>query len=195
MNEIDPSILTRRSLRSLNSGLRGNKVVPLKSIVDEALSLVAPEERSVEAVLVVDRLKAWTAPSSPLRAVAGAAAKASGSLKSDSCFSGEDGDSSLLNGRPQKHRDVPYSEAVAKASPVCEPTSVDSEDPLFILYTSGSTGKPKGVLHTSAGYLLGASMTHEHTFDHREGDVFWCTADCGWITGHTCKVHLFMLIP
>ena len=66
---------------------------------------------------------------------------------------------------------------------------MDSEDPLFILYTSGSTGKPKGVLHTTAGYLLQVAMTFKYTFDYHEGDIFWCTADVGWITGHSYCVY------
>ena len=71
----------------------------------------------------------------------------------------------------------------------CEPEPMKAEDPLFILYTSGSTGKPKGVLHTTGGYMVWASMTHEYTFDHREDDVFWCTADVGWVTGHSYIVY------
>ena len=69
--------------------------------------------------------------------------------------------------------------------PDCAAEMMDSEDPLFILYTSGSTGKPKGVMHTTGGYLLMAAMTHKYTFDYKEGDIFWCTADVGWITGHS----------
>ena len=65
----------------------------------------------------------------------------------------------------------------------------DAETPLFILYTSGSTGKPKGVLHTSGGYLLYAAMTHKYTFDYQEGDIYWCTADVGWVTGHSYIVY------
>jgi acyl-CoA synthetase (AMP-forming)/AMP-acid ligase II len=71
----------------------------------------------------------------------------------------------------------------------CDPEPMKAEDPLFILYTSGSTGKPKGVLHTTGGYMVWASMTHEYTFDHREEDVFWCTADVGWVTGHSYIVY------
>ncbi len=82
-------------------------------------------------------------------------------------------------------RDVWYHQATANADAQCEPESMDSEDPLFILYTSGSTGKPKGVLHTTGGYLLQAAMTFKYTFDYKDGDVFWCTADVGWITGHS----------
>ena len=86
-------------------------------------------------------------------------------------------------------RDVDYATLVNKQSKVCEPAVMDAEDPLFILYTSGSTGKPKGVLHTTAGYLVFASFTHELVFDVREEDVYWCTADCGWVTGHSYLVY------
>jgi len=89
----------------------------------------------------------------------------------------------------QEGRDVWYQEAIATVSDECEPESMDSEDPLFILYTSGSTGKPKGVLHTTAGYLLQSTMTFKYTFDYREGEVYWCTADVGWVTGHTYIVY------
>ncbi|MEC4594987.1 MULTISPECIES: acetate--CoA ligase [Nitrospirillum] len=82
-------------------------------------------------------------------------------------------------------RDIWYHEAVAAASPDCPPEPMSAEDPLFILYTSGSTGKPKGVLHTTGGYLVYASMTHQYVFDYHEGDVYWCTADVGWVTGHS----------
>jgi len=86
-------------------------------------------------------------------------------------------------------RDVWYHEATAAASAECPPEVVDAEHPLFILYTSGSTGKPKGVLHTSGGYLLFAAMTHRYVFDYRDGDIYWCTADVGWVTGHTYIVY------
>ncbi len=86
-------------------------------------------------------------------------------------------------------RDVWYHEAMATADPVCEPEQMDAEDPLFILYTSGSTGKPKGVLHTTGGYLLQAAMTHKTVFDYKEGEVYWCTADIGWVTGHSYIVY------
>ncbi len=82
-------------------------------------------------------------------------------------------------------RDLWYDVETAKAKPDCKPEKMKAEDPLFILYTSGSTGKPKGVLHTTAGYLVYASMTHEYVFDYHEGDVYWCTADVGWVTGHS----------
>ena len=86
-------------------------------------------------------------------------------------------------------RDVWYHEAMAQASAECEPEMMAAEDPLFILYTSGSTGKPKGVLHTTGGYLLQAAMTHKLVFDYKDGEIYWCTADVGWVTGHTYIVY------
>ena len=88
-----------------------------------------------------------------------------------------------------EERDVCYHKATEVADCECEPELMDAEDPLFILYTSGSTGKPKGVLHTTAGYLLGASITHKYVFDYHEGDVYWCTADVGWVTGHSYIIY------
>ena len=88
-----------------------------------------------------------------------------------------------------KERDVWWHEATAVASAHCEPEAMNAEDPLFILYTSGSTGKPKGVLHTTGGYLVYAAMTFKYIFDYQEGEVFWCTADVGWITGHTYLIY------
>ena len=86
-------------------------------------------------------------------------------------------------------RDVWYHEAVGAASADCPPEEMDADDPLFILYTSGSTGKPKGVLHTTGGYLLQAAMTHKTVFDYKDGEVYWCTADVGWVTGHSYIVY------
>ena len=86
-------------------------------------------------------------------------------------------------------RDVDYRQAISLASAECAPEMMDAEDPLFILYTSGSTGKPKGVMHTTAGYLLGAAMTHKYVFDYHENDIYWCTADVGWVTGHSYIVY------
>ncbi len=86
-------------------------------------------------------------------------------------------------------RDLWYHDVMAWASPDCPPEPMGAEDPLFILYTSGSTGKPKGVLHTSGGYLLWAAMTHQIVFDYRPGDIYWCTADVGWITGHSYIIY------
>ena len=89
----------------------------------------------------------------------------------------------------QAGRDHRYAEIVASASPDCAPEEMNAEDPLFILYTSGSTGKPKGALHTTGGYLVWASFTHELVFDYRPGQIYWCTADVGWVTGHTYIVY------
>jgi acetyl-CoA synthetase len=86
-------------------------------------------------------------------------------------------------------RDIWYHEAMFTAEPKCKPEPMKAEDPLFILYTSGSTGKPKGVLHTTAGYLVYASMTHQYVFDYHDGDIYWCTADVGWVTGHSYIVY------
>lgn len=89
----------------------------------------------------------------------------------------------------ESERDLWWHEEMAKASNDCPPQEMDAEDPLFILYTSGSTGKPKGVLHTTGGYLVYASYTHKLVFDYHEGDIYWCTADIGWITGHSYIVY------
>jgi acetyl-CoA synthetase len=89
----------------------------------------------------------------------------------------------------QDGRDHWYHEAVAQAAPDCPAEAMSAEDPLFILYTSGSTGQPKGVLHTSGGYLVFVAMTHQYVFDYRDGEVYWCTADVGWVTGHSYIVY------
>jgi acetyl-CoA synthetase len=86
-------------------------------------------------------------------------------------------------------RDIWYHDAILNVSDECEPEEMNAEDPLFILYTSGSTGKPKGVLHTSGGYLVYASYTHEIIFDYHQGDIYWCSADVGWVTGHSYIVY------
>ena len=89
----------------------------------------------------------------------------------------------------QEGRDIWYHEALADASADCPAEEMDADDPLFILYTSGSTGKPKGALHTTGGYLLQAAMTHKLVFDYKEGEIYWCTADVGWVTGHSYIVY------
>jgi acetyl-CoA synthetase len=88
-----------------------------------------------------------------------------------------------------EQRDIWYHEAMSEASADCSAEEMDAEDALFILYTSGSTGKPKGVLHTTGGYLLYAAMTHKYVFDYHDGDIYWCTADIGWVTGHSYMIY------
>ena len=86
-------------------------------------------------------------------------------------------------------RDIWYHQAMLLVSEICPPVEMAAEDPLFILYTSGSTGKPKGILHTTGGYLLYAAITHKHVFNYQDGDIYWCTADIGWITGHSYMIY------
>ncbi len=89
----------------------------------------------------------------------------------------------------KKDRDLFYNDLIKEVDGICEPEALNAEDPLFILYTSGSTGKPKGVMHTSGGYIVYASMTHEYIFNYNAGDIYWCTADIGWITGHSYIIY------
>ena len=89
----------------------------------------------------------------------------------------------------EPNRDVWWHEEKLTVDSICEPEIMNAEDPLFILYTSGSTGKPKGVLHTTGGYIVYASITHKYVFDYKDGDIYWCTADVGWVTGHSYIVY------
>ena len=132
-----------------NYQMRGGKELPLKAIVDEALSLGGCE--SIKNVFVYERTQ------TPCNMVTG--------------------------------RDKTFAQMLQGQSTECAPEIVDAEHPLFVLYTSGSTGKPKGVQHSTGGYLLWAKMTMEWTFDLKDSDVFWCTADIGWVTGHTYIVY------
>ena len=121
----------------------------------------------------------------PLKAHADeAVAKASGIVETMLVVRHTGGAVDWVNGR-----DVWYHEAAAEAAPECLYTEMNAEDPLFILYTSGSTGTPKGVVHTTAGYLVYAAMTHQYVFDYHDGDIYWCTADVGWVTGHSYIVY------
>ena len=130
-----------------DEGLRGQKVIPLKKNIDEALKKCP----NVKKCIVLKRT--------------------GGSVPFDS------------------KRDVWYHELTSKMPTTCKPEEMNAEDPLFILYTSGSTGKPKGALHTTGGYLVYASMTHQYIFDYKDGDIYWCTADIGWVTGHSYIVY------
>ncbi len=120
----------------------------------------------------------------PLKANADAALKSCPSVKTMIVVRRTGGAVTMSPGR-----DVWYHEECAKVSAECPPEPMNAEDPLFILYTSGSTGKPKGVLHTTGGYIVYASMTHQYVFDYHDGDVYWCTADVGWVTGHSYIVY------
>jgi acetyl-CoA synthetase len=130
-----------------DEGLRGQKVIPLKKNIDEALKKCP----NVKKCIVLKRT--------------------GGNVPFDS------------------KRDVWYHELTSKMSTTCKPEEMNAEDPLFILYTSGSTGKPKGALHTTGGYLVYASMTHQYIFDYKDRDIYWCTADIGWVTGHSYIVY------
>ena len=130
-----------------DEGIRGNKVIPLKKIIDDALTKCS----DVKKCLIVKRTHSKI---------------------------------NLVN-----DRDVYLDDLISDVDSYCEPEEISAEDPLFILYTSGSTGKPKGVLHTSGGYLVYASMTHEYIFNYKKEDVYWCTADIGWITGHSYIIY------
>jgi len=120
----------------------------------------------------------------PLKANADAALKDCPTIKSVVVVKHTGQDIDWVDGR-----DVWYHEITSAASADCPPEEMNAEDPLFILYTSGSTGKPKGVLHTTGGYMVYTSLTHQHVFDYHDGDVYWCTADVGWVTGHSYIVY------
>ena len=120
----------------------------------------------------------------PLKANTDAAAELCGTIQTVIVVKRTGGDINWVDGR-----DIWYHEAMAETSADCPAEAMSAEDPLFILYTSGSTGKPKGVLHTSGGYLVYASMTHQYVFDYHDGDIYWCTADVGWVTGHSYIVY------
>jgi acetyl-CoA synthetase len=120
----------------------------------------------------------------PLKANVDAALEQAPGVKAVLCVRHTGADVGWVEGR-----DHWYHARALEVDAHCEPEPMQAEDPLFILYTSGSTGKPKGVMHTTGGYMVWASMTHDYTFDHREEDVFWCTADVGWVTGHSYIVY------
>ena len=113
----------------------------------------------------------------PLKGNADAAIEKSGIVETTIVVKRTGGKITMKEGR-----DVWYDDEMAKVDGACEPEEMNAEDPLFILFTSGSTGAPKGVLHTTGGYLVYASMTHQYIFDYHDGDIYWCTADVGWVT-------------
>ena len=130
-----------------DEGLRGGKIIPLKSITDEALVNCPNVKKCIVVKRTGNRIN-W-----------------------------------------DESRDIWYHDITKKASTSCEPEEMNAEDPLFILYTSGSTGKPKGVLHTTGGYMVYASMTHQYIFNYKSKDIYWCTADIGWVTGHSYIIY------
>ncbi|MCC6404199.1 MAG: acetate--CoA ligase [Fimbriimonadaceae bacterium] len=153
-------------LLTADGGWRRGGVTPLKAIADEALSIGCP---TISKVLVLERVGA---PGSTVQAANG--------TKLVPTYEA---------GAWREGRDVSWKEAVASASTDCPCEPMDSEDTLYILYTSGSTGKPKGIVHSIGGYLTQTYATYQWVFDHQPEDVFWCTADCGWVTGHSYVVY------
>ena len=130
-----------------DEGIRGGKIIPLKQIVDTALTK-CPDVKKCLVIKRTGNKVNWV-----------------------------------------ESRDLYLDDEISSVDTICEPEEMSAEDPLFILYTSGSTGKPKGVLHTTGGYLVYASMTHEYIFNYKKDDIYWCTADIGWITGHSYIIY------
>lgn len=143
---------------------RGEKLLDIKGICDEALAKAAAKGHRVAKCIVVAHLKRVTPGS-------------------------EEAAESIKTTPFDDERDVWWHDEMEEAEAACYPEWMAAEDPLFMLYTSGSTGKPKGVLHTTAGYLLYGATTFKMVFDYKPGDIYWCTADIGWITGHTYVVY------
>lgn len=142
---------------------RGEKLLNLKNICDSALDKAEKLGHHVETCIVVKHIRRVSAPVQSL--------------------------ADEFDVQMRDDRDFWWHEEMEDAEPSCYPEWMAAEDPLFMLYTSGSTGKPKGVLHTTAGYLLYAATTFKIVFDYKPGDVYWCTADIGWITGHTYVLY------
>ncbi|HVF39608.1 MAG TPA: AMP-binding protein, partial [Gemmatimonadaceae bacterium] len=152
-------------LVTADGSFRRGQIVPLKMNADEALE----ETPSIEKVVVVKRSHVASGGATTEEPVSGAGSKIECSMKSG--------------------RDIWYHDLMKDAAAECEPEPMDAEDVLFILYTSGTTGKPKGIVHTTGGYLVGAAASTKLVFDLRDDDIFWCTADVGWVTGHTYLVY------
>ncbi|OXU23516.1 hypothetical protein TSAR_005957 [Trichomalopsis sarcophagae] len=156
---------------------RGEKLLLLKTICDDALDKVKKHGHQVESCIVVSHLRRLSAPQGKNETP-----HANGATNGNS-----NGDSQQVPW--DDDRDAWWHDEMEDAEASCYPVWMNAEDPLFILYTSGSTGKPKGVQHTTAGYLIYAATTFKYVFDYHPGDVYWCTADIGWITGHTYVVY------
>ncbi|KAH0534892.1 hypothetical protein KQX54_009817 [Cotesia glomerata] len=164
-------------LLTTDGAWRGSKLLHLKAICDQAMDKVKSHGHNVESCIVISHLRRVTCP--PGNTSDGGKTKNGTS----------NGSSSEVNLSWDDDRDCWWHEEMEDADSSCYPVWVAAEDPLFILYTSGSTGKPKGVLHTTAGYLIYAATTFKYVFDYKPNDVYWCTADIGWITGHTYVVY------
>ncbi|OAD52757.1 Acetyl-coenzyme A synthetase, partial [Eufriesea mexicana] len=158
---------------------RGEKLLFLKTICDEALDKVKKNGHVVEWCIVVAHLRRLSNPQ-------GTRSDATGKING---VNGEGNGFDLPQIPWDDDRDAWWHDEMEEVEDKCYPVWMNAEDPLFILYTSGSTGKPKGVLHTTAGYLIYAATTFKYVFDYHPGDVYWCTADVGWITGHTYVVY------
>lgn len=154
---------TAKILLTADGVWRGEKLLNLKKICDQALDKSEQLGHQVEACIVVKHISRVTAPKPEL--------------------------SEDFSVDMRDDRDFYWNDEMEDVEASCYPEWTAAEDPLFMLYTSGSTGTPKGVLHTTAGYLLQASATFKLVFDYKPGDVYWCTADIGWITGHTYVVY------
>ncbi|KAK8743223.1 hypothetical protein OTU49_001316, partial [Cherax quadricarinatus] len=158
---------------------RGPKLIALKEIVDDALKICQSKKLKVKMNLVVQHMKNVTSPQ------AASNGTANGNPAKKTHFDDQVSWNSSI--------DVWWHKAISNLSSECPPVWMDTEDPLFMLYTSGSTGKPKGVLHTIGGYMLYVATTFKYTFDYHPGDVYFCTADIGWITGHSYVTYGPML--
>lgn len=167
--------------------MRAQELVAVHLVVFGGFSPDALKDRLLDseaAVIIVADESVRGGKAVPLKANADQALKSCPSVKSVVVVQRTGGSIDWTDGR-----DVWYHDLLENASDDCPAEEMDSEDPLFILYTSGSTGKPKGVLHTTGGYLLHAAVSHKYVFDYHDGDVYWCTADVGWVTGHTYIVY------
>ncbi|XP_037078273.1 acetyl-coenzyme A synthetase, cytoplasmic-like [Pollicipes pollicipes] len=160
---------------------RGNKLVHLKEIADHAAELCAARDHRLRRVVVVRHLPRLHQHQHPANGAGGGDAQPAKRAQFD------------VQASWDAARDLWWEDMMSEAALECEPEWMDAEDPLFMLYTSGSTGKPKGVLHTTAGYMLYAATTFKYTFDYHLEDVYWCTADIGWITGHSYVAYGPML--
>ncbi len=163
------------------------RIGAMHSIVFGGFSPEALKDRIIDSncsVLITADESVRGGRNTPLKANADQALKACPGVKSVIVVKRTGGNIAWNAGR-----DIWYHEAMATAASECPPEDMDAEDPLFILYTSGSTGKPKGALHTTGGYLLYAAMTHKYVFDYHDGDIYWCTADIGWVTGHSYIIY------